>query len=215
MAQLRKAVRGKLLAELDASVLTMHAFEVEFDSEENTVVRIVFRDQSAFRFAVKRVVGMWETEECPGEYFADETSTSRFESIDDALDRVRPWRERIEEELSTHPHAGRGAQFREDFEKALESMSDPDVPFSHKEAEEWRQRLDSALQQIERMHEEQKVDRGELFALRRDVDQIKNAAESLPKKSLVRAAATRIAEYVDSKFDLAIKTAIEVTIRQH
>ena len=211
--KLRRGVQDEVLSTLDRTVLTRHAFDVTFDGSPY-VVQVVFRDRPEFYFNVEPWDRNFKATECPGDYFADSEQESCFDDIESAINRVSGWLDRLLEELGGAAPRPTADQFRDEFEKGLESLPEPETPLTPVQAEEWKAKLDAAVEQIEQLHEQHEINTLGLHDLRAELDRLKGQMTSLPKRTVLRAAGARIFEYVDKKFDAALRAAIETAIKQ-
>lgn len=219
MAQLRKAIQEEILGELDESVFTRYGFVCEFNPVEDVVLRIRFKDRPEFAFGigdgtVSTILGekRWVVVESPGEAFNEPEDTG-CDTFLQARSRLADWLARLAHEIQTSPSERATRGLLDEFEKSLESLAEPDQPFTEEEAADWRERLDKFVDQLEALQEQHELDRDELRKLRDDVERLKGNVGSLPKKTWLRAAGGKILGYLDKKADTALIAAVQTAVR--
>jgi hypothetical protein len=220
MSELRKATKEAILRELDESVFTRYGFTCEFNPEDGLILRIRFKDRPEFAFGIfedpnaARIVGgePWTVVASPGEIF-NEPEDQSYQAFHQALSRLADWLVRLTEEIVVPTSEGATTALLEEFEKRLESLAEPDQPFSLEEAADWRARLDRFVEQVDVLQEQHDVDRDELRKLRSDVERLKGNVESLPKKAWLRAAGGQILRWANNKVDTALIAAVQTAMR--
>lgn len=214
---LRRAAQDAVLGALDATIFSRYAFEATFNQEDGALIRLVYKDRDGFAFKAfyepDDDESPWVITEAPGQHLM-EPSTSRCDSFEECLSKIEAWIGRIFEELAESSPSEAVGALRDAFERRLDEISEPDAPFSAGEAEQWSDRLDQMADQIEKLHEEQNIQKQDLWALRREFDRLKAAGTTMPKKAWLRAVGSKLFDYVDKKADLALKTAIEAAVKQ-
>lgn len=202
MKKLRDKTIGQIVAILDKSVFTIHAFEANFNTAENDTVRIVFRDKPDFNFVIREqgsyASKSWVTKELPGSIFLDEEQYE-FSDFASCRARISNWLDRLLEELIRHesdiPHVF--AEMRKNLSSYIEQLTEPDTPFSAKESSEWNIRLDSLVEQFEKLKEEKKIQEGELANLKKEVQQLKELVTSVPKRTWLRSAGNKVVDILE------------------
>jgi DNA repair exonuclease SbcCD ATPase subunit len=150
--------------------------------------------------------------ETPGHTFLEKDETS-CDDFAECVSRIPNWVDRIVEEIQDASPGGAMEAMREAFEKQLESLPEPERPFTQGEAEQWKERLDRVLEKIAELETEQTGYNRELQQLRTDIAELKGVSTTLPKKAWVRAAFGKVFGYVDRKGDLVLTTAVETSVR--
>jgi len=226
MPRLRVPTRQAILQSLDGSVLNRHAFEVQFDLEEedSEIVRIAFKDDPGFTFTIsaktetredrqgftESVVRIYVTDEKPGEHFTDEAKEHRSENFTEAIEQIPRWVSRILSELSREARDATSQKLHAEFEKVLDELPEPSEPFTTEESTAWKQKVESILEGLRARSD---ANEAALQRLREEIEALFENNVAMPKKTLLRAVVGRVFGYVDGKIDLVTKTAIETIIR--
>lgn len=196
MNLLRDIAIRQIIAGLDRSVFTKHAFDASFNNEkEGELVRIVFRDKPECYFVIKEVdsIEPFRTIESPGLVFkAEEEHNAKDYAV--CLPRIDKWLGRVLEECvvtekSTVPIF---QHMRENLYKNSEELPEPDKPFDEEEALLWRSKLDGLVQQFEELSKQKKIQEHELALLKKDVKDLKDKIGSMSKRTWVRATGNKV-----------------------
>lgn len=137
MRQLRSKAINELLADLDRSLFTRHAFDCSFNTADGALINIKFKDHPDFYFKTRSSSEQsWTTEESPGEAFIDaERYSSSGNLWLNVKSRMNLWTQRVLEEYTV-----KGADvseiikhMRENVERRAEELDNPNEPFSKAE----------------------------------------------------------------------------------
>ena len=204
MKSLRDITIREILAILDKSLFTRHAFESTFNSDKDGTVMISFSDHEQYVFRIKESDwgSNWEVTECPGFTFTDE-ETTKVDSFEDAMERIEGWLQRIVEDLAItgqSPHTD-FSSLRESLNQTAESLHEPLTPFSADESSEWKKKLDDLVKKFEKLQEENEIQFAEVNALRKEVASLKEGIETVPKKIWVKSAGNKILNILEKVAD--------------
>lgn len=95
----------------------------------------------------------------------------------------------------------------------LKQLDNPESPLSSAGREEWSEKFGDLVDRIGNLEGVSDRMRKELEGLKAEVRSSIEEESSLPKAVVLRTALGKVAAWIDSKFDIAMKTAIETTIR--
>ncbi len=217
--QLRTKAAEEILRMLDGTIFTRHAFDCEFNVEDGALVSICFRDQRDFRFEIHQPSDWlghrgWKTVESPGESFLSD-EYDNIDSYEDCQERLEEWGRRLLEELAAN--RDHGAEIfeglRQRLDRNLEELSDPELPFEGDEAESWRSRITTFVEQLDDLKEKLELNELEVQKLGSEMEKLKDNIESVPKKSWVRAAGSRVLTLFERGADAAAKSLAEGAVK--
>jgi len=217
MKILREATTGEIIRDLDRSFFTKHAFETSFNNKNGETARIVFRDNTDFKFVITQSGSgaSWKTSECPGVTFT-ECEEYDIRDFSTCRSRISGWVQRILEEYMV-PGKGTEAifqQMRDNLYKNSEELPEPEKPFNAKESAAWGERLDALIEKFEKLRKDNQIQQGELNTLKREVKDLKEKIESVPKKTWVKAAGNKILDSLEKLANTKVGIGIvEGTIR--
>jgi len=195
MHLIRDSVISEINNILDASVFTRHAFTTAFNNKEKSqVISITFKEIDNFRFVVEEMNDKtWHVFECPGKTFitGEETACNVF---NDCIKRIRPWLTRLLEEcvVNIEEPAEILAHMRVNLEHQANELPKPDEPFGTEEALQWQQKLDSLVEELEKLKEANEIQDFEIGTLRKDLESLKNQVYNMPKKLWFLSAGNKI-----------------------
>jgi predicted RNase H-like nuclease (RuvC/YqgF family) len=99
------------------------------------------------------------------------------------------------------------------LEDNADKLPNPDAPFDTDESNEWRKRLDGIVERMEKLEGENKIHKGKLQELKREIEELKGKLRVLPKRTWVRAAGNKILDFIESAAKEGMKTLAEVTVK--
>ena len=188
MPKLRKGARREILSRLDGTFFKSQAFEVTMNQSEEEILRIVFREKPEFFISVKNEKGSWWTTEAPGTFLEDEEIV-RLPDLGNCLQRIRPWTDRILEELAqVEDSKDRFARLRHRIESYADSLPDPETPFKPEEVREFNTKLDNLVHNFEEMKERNEIQQSQLNELKAEVAKLKEQNGKIAKRTFVKAA---------------------------
>lgn len=114
---------------------------------------------------------------------------------------------------SNRTHTSVLQSLRENLEKKSDELPDPDKPFNQEDAKEWKLKLDDIVAKVKQLEKDNKIQKGNLTSLQKEVTDLKNNIGSLPKKTWVRAAGNKILNYFENAAKAGFESLVEATVR--
>ncbi|WP_304511613.1 hypothetical protein [Desulfobacula sp.] len=157
----------------------------------------------------------WNTVECPGLYFTEQEKYD-FTEYNQCKSRIQSWVTRIIEDLtisegySDHDIL---AKLRETLEKNVDSLPEPNKPFTKGEAKDWGDKLDNILSEIEKLKDQNKIQQRDINILKTGFDNLKNQSQRLPKKTWIKAAGHKVLNLLGTVSETAIKALADATVK--
>lgn len=220
MRTLRTGATQQILQQLDHGFLSRHSFDATFNQSNGEIVRLTFRDHPEFALtilqpnSVNNNTTQWKTTECPGRYF---TSSDEYDHRDfsTALSTVYAWVDRIIQDLVSvdKNKAGYIEQLRKNLEDTANALPDPSEPFTEHELAEWSDKFDTLLQRLKNLEAENKLQRGQVDSLQRQLDELKKQGTRIPKKTWLKAAGHKVLDLLDTASKEVIKAVAEGAVK--
>ena len=200
MKILRESTIKLILAKLDMSIFTRHAFDCKFNADEGVTVSIKYIDEPMYAFIITQDEwgSHWNVSECPGFMFTDE-ETARVNNFEDATDKIEAWIQRIIEDFSISGATNHidFSKMRESLDRTADSLTEPHKPFSFDESHDWKNKLDKLVEKFEKLEQDNEIQQEELTKLRSEVAILKDNVHSTPKKIWVKSAGNKIIQILE------------------
>lgn len=193
--QLRKGAQKDVWRELDNSLFTAAAFDLEANGPDGLILRISYRDEPEYSFEIHALEnGSWRATECPGLYVTSPESSTEPD-IGRCRNRINGWIHRLQDDL-LRPPPDPMERVRQQFEALLGGMADSTEVLTRNEADNLFEKLDK---KVEELAEKLEVQSGEVRRLKDRLAALQKEADKLPKKTVVRSALSRLLGVFGSK----------------
>lgn len=231
MRTLTEARVAQVTAILEKSFLTSAGYEVNLEPKDNRLIFIRPKDFPQYFIRLDLVKDRQnilaasqvqprtylESRETPGEYINEQdVELSEFSSF---LSQLNRWCERVRQAILAAPNAADQLRdrFREDVDKMFSNVSgDQTARFTEEEKAEIFKRLDELETKYEAALSAQGEQQEEIARSRRVVEDLKAAAETLPKWAWLRTFGYQLAVFATSKAGQAwIGTAVKAVLGHH
>ncbi|HEV8073203.1 MAG TPA: hypothetical protein VGP21_03640, partial [Opitutaceae bacterium] len=144
----------------------------------------------------------------PGKYRIAESE--KHKDIGEAIYEIGAWCELVKRDLyASLPAVSeiKAAQARLE-EEIKKHITNPDAHFSPEEIEQFSQRFDRITKEVEQLKSDNKITEEELRKLKEEIQDMKRAAEALPKGKFARICANRLAAWAKFAAPVIQKLAI-------
>ncbi len=204
---LRNQAIEDILQELDKFLLTRQSFKYTFNNKNGEIAKFEYKDNPKFHFIIKQLTktNEWQTKECPSNYF---TSAEEFvwRNFGDCRSRIFGWVQRIVQEITTkEKNTSKVIQnLRDNLERNINDLENPDDPFNNEEASHWIDRINDTFKQLESVREKLKIQESELKQLKTSLDDLKENIYDFPKKTWLRKVGNQLLNIFE-------KASVEIT----
>jgi hypothetical protein len=214
--RLRQGAIKQILKNLDQTMLDRHLFEADFNNDATgEVLSFTFKQNPSFRFVIKQSDSQsdsWRVIESPGDFLLSE-QVSNLEDFSRCQGRIRPWVEKIIQELTSLDSNPDINTYRENLEKLAQSLPNPDKPFSVDEAAEWTKKFDDMVSGLEKVRENFGIQQQEINRLKSDLDNLKQNIHSLPKKTWLNTAGNKLLNVIETCVSSGVRIVIESVVK--
>lgn len=217
MPKLNKDTIDSIRKDLNRLFLSASSFNIILGEKEE-VLKIIFKENPEFYFIVNvpkdSRLGRWESIECPGDVFRN-PEKYQMTSFMECRKRIPAWVDRIISEITVTPEEQGSVveALRRNLEQNADSLPNPEVPFVNEEAQQWQEKLDTMIAKMAKLEEENKIQKGGLKELKRDIELLKEKITVLPKRTWLRAAGNKILDYIESFAKEGIKALAEGAVK--
>lgn len=220
--ELRLGAIDNLKRGLNRGMLTFHSYEALYNRPDGTLISLTFKDNPEFQFALQHPRSdvnsstSWKTVESPSRHFVS-TEVYEHRDFDQAFNAVYSWADRVGEELvlraKTQSDTSIIDQWREQLERTLDDLPQPDEPFTPDELEDWAEKFKLVLARLAEIESHNEVQRSRIDQLSRELDQLKSHSPSAPKRTWLRTAGNKLFDLLDTGSKATIKALAEGAVK--
>jgi len=211
---IRVTTRQQIDKHLDESFFGAANFLVTQGGEEHIYFSIRFIPNAEYSFWVLKLqhfINKFQIVYSPGPNILKDERKD-LETMEKCIAEISSWVNRVKEEVvAASPLAREVEKFREEMEARLNSINERmDGYFSEQEADEFRSKLEVALERLRQLAETNVDLRQTVEELSRTVEHLKGAVDQVNKGTWYRMAAGKLVSFAKSVF--ATKEARELAL---
>jgi hypothetical protein len=222
MEPLRKGAVEEIRLNLNRGFLTSHLFDIISNVEDGTLLDITFLDRSTFKFRLlhpETAVNLhmqWKTVESPGRYLLS-GETYDHQQLAQAISAAYAWADRISQELVLEAAEHRDNSLLEELRHKLNEMADnltnPEMPFSEDEVDDWSGRFEAVLQRLSELERENETQKWKVENLARELHSLKSEGTKVPRRTWVKTVGNKILDVLSTASKAAVSAITEGAVK--